>query len=92
MSKVATTGAMTFSFIKAIESGQATTYGNMLNSMRSTIRNTDLNPGGDIVTSLITMLLSGASFSGRLKQVIHINITLELCVNIEILANQKMRH
>ncbi|KAA0044693.1 metacaspase-1-like isoform X1 [Cucumis melo var. makuwa] len=68
MSKVTTTGAMTFSFIKAIESGEATTYGNMLNSMRSTIRNTDLNPGGDIVTSLITMLLSGGSFFGRLGQ------------------------
>ncbi|XP_023552768.1 metacaspase-1-like [Cucurbita pepo subsp. pepo] len=68
MSKVTTTGAMTFSFIKAIESGQATTYGNMLNSMRSTIRNTDVNSGSDIVTSLITMLLSGGTLSGRLKQ------------------------
>ncbi|XP_022141113.1 metacaspase-1-like, partial [Momordica charantia] len=68
MSKVTTTGAMTFSFIKAIESGRATTYGDMLNSMRSTIRNTDVSSGGDIVTNLITMLLTGGSLSGRLKQ------------------------
>lgn len=69
MSKVTTTGAMTFSFIKAIESGQATTYGNMLNSMRSTIRNTDVISGCDHrVSNLIAMLLTGGSFSERLKQ------------------------
>ncbi|KAF3433219.1 hypothetical protein FNV43_RR24321 [Rhamnella rubrinervis] len=63
LSKIASTGAMTYSFIQAIERGQATTYGNMLNSMRSTIRNTD-DLGGGLVTSLLTMLLTGGSFSG----------------------------
>lgn len=59
---------MTYSFIQAIEVGNATTYGNMLNSMRSTIRNTD-NLGGGVVTSLLTMLLTGQSLSGGLRQV-----------------------
>lgn len=56
---------MTYSFIQAIERGQATTYGAMLNAMRSTIRNTDDDlGGGGIVTSLITMLLTGGSGGG----------------------------
>ena len=59
LSKITSTGAMTYSFIKAIEGGNATTYGNMLNAMRSTIRNTDNNLGGSVVTSLLTMLLTG---------------------------------
>lgn len=60
---------MTYSFIQAIERGQATTYGAMLNAMRSTIRNTDDDlGGGGIVTSLITMLLTGGS-GGGLRQV-----------------------
>jgi len=61
---------MTYSFIQAIERGQATTYGAMLNAMRSTIRNTDddLGGGGGIVTSLLTMLLTGGS-GGGLRQV-----------------------
>ncbi|XP_062092257.1 metacaspase-1-like [Humulus lupulus] len=68
MSKITSTGAMTYSFIQAIERGHATTYGNMLNSMRSTIRNTDNDLGGGIVTSLLTMLLSGGSLSGGFRQ------------------------
>lgn len=67
LSKITSTGAMTYSFIQAIEVGNATTYGNMLNSMRSTIRNTD-NLGGGVVTSLLTMLLTGQSLSGGLRQ------------------------
>uniref|UniRef100_A0A803P1M4 Metacaspase-1 n=1 Tax=Cannabis sativa TaxID=3483 RepID=A0A803P1M4_CANSA len=68
MSKITSTGAMTYSFIQAIERGHATTYGNMLNSMRSTIRNTANDLGGGIVTSLLTMLLSGGSLSGGMRQ------------------------
>ena len=63
---------MTFGFIQAIERGQGTTYGSILNSMRSTIRNTDdsAGVGGGAVTSLITMLLTGGSLSaGGLRQV-----------------------
>ncbi|KAM3682854.1 hypothetical protein ACJW31_12G102600 [Castanea mollissima] len=66
LSRITSTGAMTYSFIQAIERGQATTYGAMLNAMRSTIRNTDddLGGGGNIVTSLLTMLLTGGSGVG----------------------------
>lgn len=59
---------MTYAFIQAIERGHASTYGNMLNAMRSTIRNTDSGLGGGIVTSLISMLLTGGSLGG-LRQV-----------------------
>ncbi|KMZ68379.1 Metacaspase 9 [Zostera marina] len=37
-SKTTTTGAMTYSFIQAIERGEATTYGSLLTSMRTMIR------------------------------------------------------
>lgn len=72
LSKITSTGAMTFCFIQAIERGQGTTYGSILNSMRSTIRNTgeSAGVGGGTVTSLITMLVTGGSLStGGLKQV-----------------------
>jgi hypothetical protein len=62
---------MTFCFIQAIERGQGTTYGSILNSMRTTIRNTgeSAGVGGGAVTSLITMLLTGGSLStGGLRQ------------------------
>ncbi|CAI0547964.1 unnamed protein product, partial [Linum tenue] len=42
LSKVTSTGAMTYSFIQALERGHGTTYGDMLNSMRTTIRKTRL--------------------------------------------------
>ncbi|KAA8539732.1 hypothetical protein F0562_026424 [Nyssa sinensis] len=69
LSRVTSTGAMTFSFIQAIEHGQGTTYGNMLNSMRSTIRNNDNDTGGgSVVTSLLTMLLTGGSLGVGMRQ------------------------
>ncbi|XP_051138514.1 metacaspase-1-like [Andrographis paniculata] len=70
LSKVTSTGAMTYAFIQAIEKGQGNTYGSILNAMRNTIRQTgggsDL--GGGVVTSLITMLLTGGSASIGLRQ------------------------
>jgi hypothetical protein len=63
---------MTFCFIQAIERGHGTTYGSILNSMRTAIRNTGGNNlgGGDVVTSLIGMLLTGGSGGGGgLRQV-----------------------
>ncbi|KDO57707.1 hypothetical protein CISIN_1g016243mg [Citrus sinensis] len=73
LSKITSTGAMTYSFIQAIERGHGATYGSMLNSMRSTIRNTDsgseLSGAGGLVTSLVTMLLTGGSLSGGFRQV-----------------------
>lgn len=64
---------MTFCFIQAIERGNGTTYGSILNSMRSTIRSagSELGSGGGVVTSLITMMLTGGSAStGGLRQVL----------------------
>lgn len=74
MSQVTSTGAMTFCFIQAIERGHGSTYGSILSSMRATIRNTGndggVGVGGDIVTSLITMLVTGGSLVGGLRQVL----------------------
>lgn len=71
LSKITSTGAMTYCFIQAIERGHASTYGSMLNSMRSVLRSTGSNDlGGGVVTSLLTMLLTGGStLSGGLRQV-----------------------
>ncbi|KAJ6764337.1 METACASPASE-1-LIKE [Salix koriyanagi] len=68
LSKITSTGAMTYSFIQAIERGHGTTYGSMLNAMRSTIRKKISELGGGMVTSLISMLLTGGSFSGGITQ------------------------
>ncbi|KAL2902111.1 Metacaspase-1, partial [Bienertia sinuspersici] len=65
LSKVTSTGAMTYCFIQAVERGQAGTYGSVLNAMRAAIRNTGgAPPGGGAVTSLLTMLLTGGSGLG----------------------------
>ncbi|PHT52917.1 Metacaspase-2 [Capsicum baccatum] len=68
LSKVTSTGAMTFSFIQAIERGQGTTYGGILNAMRSSIRSSDNDLGGGIVTSLLTMLVTGGSVGIGMRQ------------------------
>ncbi|KAL6964928.1 Metacaspase-1 [Sarracenia purpurea var. burkii] len=68
LSKITSTGAMTFCFIQAIERGQASTYGSILNSMRSAIRSVGDDAGGGVATSLLTMLLTGGSASGGLRQ------------------------
>ncbi|XP_068649990.1 metacaspase-1-like [Aristolochia californica] len=68
LSRITSTGAMTFCFIQAIERGHGTTYGSILNSMRTTIRNTGEQTGGGPTTSLISMLLTGGSASGSLRQ------------------------
>ena len=74
LSQITSTGAMTYCFIQAIEHGQASTYGNLLNSMRSAIRNAGNSSGGGglgggVVTSLLTMLVTGGSVGGSLRQV-----------------------
>ncbi|KAJ4774110.1 Metacaspase-1 [Rhynchospora pubera] len=69
LSKITSTGAMTFCFIQAIERSQGMmTYGSILNSMRAAIRSTGDSMGGGPVTSLITMLLTGGSAGGGLRQ------------------------
>ena len=70
--------------------GQATTYGSILHSMRSTIRNTGSGAsmaGGGAVTSLISMLLKGGSAStGGLRQVTswgwHMHLRIPLYISI----------
>ncbi|KAK8961414.1 Metacaspase-1 [Platanthera guangdongensis] len=64
LSKVTSTGAMTFCFIQAIERGHGSTYGSMLNSMRSTIQTTDDSLGGGPLSSLLSMLVTGGSLGG----------------------------
>ncbi|XP_075081812.1 metacaspase-1-like [Nicotiana tabacum] len=68
LSKVTSTGAMTFSFIQAIESGQGTTYGSILNAIRSSIHNSTSDLGGKIVSSLLTMLINGGSVGIGMRQ------------------------
>ncbi|KAL9277348.1 hypothetical protein ACSQ67_025101 [Phaseolus vulgaris] len=71
LSKITSTGAMTFCFIQALEGGHGATYGSILTAMRNAIRNVGSGGGGggDVVTSLITMLVSGGSVSaGGLRQ------------------------
>lgn len=64
---------MTFCFIQAIERGHGTTYGSMLTAMRTAIQDVGSSGpelGGGMVTSLLTMLLTGGSGgAGRLRQV-----------------------
>lgn len=76
LSKITSTGAMTFCFIQAIERGHGTTYGSMLTSMRAAIRSVGNDGGGGMagggaVTSILGMLLTGGSGGfggGGLKQ------------------------
>ncbi|CAM8976116.1 unnamed protein product [Rhodiola kirilowii] len=78
MSKVTTTGAMTYSFIEAIERGHGGTYGSLLTAMRATIHdslsqfaNVGTSSGGEHhhrISALLTMLLSGGRISNRAIQ------------------------
>ena len=72
------TGAMTYSFIQAIERNQAQTYGSLLAAMRQAIRdaNASLGAGGGIPAltggGLLGSLLGsvfGASSGGGLTQI-----------------------
>ncbi|PHT82139.1 Metacaspase-2 [Capsicum annuum] len=68
LSKVASTGAMTFSFIQAIERGQGTTYGSILKAIKSFIRNSDCDLGSNISPCLLTMLTIGGGSGLRSRQ------------------------
>ncbi|KAJ6748277.1 METACASPASE-1-LIKE [Salix purpurea] len=68
LSKITSTGAMTYSFIQAIESGHGNTYGSMLKAMRTTIHKKINEPGGGKLPSLISMLLPGGLFRGGIRQ------------------------
>ncbi|KAJ6417971.1 hypothetical protein OIU84_001369 [Salix udensis] len=68
LSKITSTGAMTYSFIQAIESGHGSTYGSMLKAMRTTIHKKINEPGGGKLPSLVSMLLPGGFFRGGIRQ------------------------
>ncbi|KAJ6672127.1 METACASPASE-1-LIKE [Salix viminalis] len=68
LSKITSTGAMTYSFIQAIESGHGNTYGSMLKAMRTTIHKKINEPGGGKLPSLLSMLLPGGFFRGGIRQ------------------------
>ncbi|KAK4267992.1 hypothetical protein QN277_024701 [Acacia crassicarpa] len=62
LSKITSTGAMTFFFIQAIEHGHGATYGSILKSMRTAIRNVGKkggSGGSDVVETLVSLLLNG---------------------------------
>ncbi|KAI9080599.1 hypothetical protein K1719_037460 [Acacia pycnantha] len=62
LSKITSTGAMTFFFIQAIECGHGATYGSILNSMRTAIGNVGNNGGSvgdDVVKTLVSILKAG---------------------------------
>ncbi|CAH2078010.1 unnamed protein product [Thlaspi arvense] len=70
LSGSAWTGAMTYAFIQAIERGHGTTYGSLLNAMRSTVHEIfDKNKGrelievegADLLTTLLGLLILGAA-------------------------------
>ncbi|CAH1416261.1 unnamed protein product [Lactuca virosa] len=61
LSKITSTGAMTFCFIEAIEHGNASTYGSLLSSMRNTIRNASRGFGS--ANSVHDMLSSNRGFT-----------------------------
>ncbi|KAK4267993.1 hypothetical protein QN277_024702 [Acacia crassicarpa] len=62
LSKITSTGAMTFFFIQAIEHGHGATYFSILKSMRAAIRNVGKkggSGGAGVVETLGSMLLNG---------------------------------
>uniref|UniRef100_A0A7N0U8A0 Peptidase C14 caspase domain-containing protein n=1 Tax=Kalanchoe fedtschenkoi TaxID=63787 RepID=A0A7N0U8A0_KALFE len=72
LSKVTTTGAMTYSFIEAIEQGHGATYGSILTAMRATIHDclsqfAGLASGAERLhlSEILTMLLSGGHIRNR---------------------------
>lgn len=59
LSKITSTGAMTFSFIKALEKGEGKTYGTLLSYMRDSVRAARQKPAKPTV--LTNMLFEGGS-------------------------------
>ncbi|PQM38949.1 metacaspase-1 [Prunus yedoensis var. nudiflora] len=67
LSNTTPTGAMTFSFIQAIEHGHGTTYGDILSSMQYTIRNAE-NEDCDTGTSPLLNMTRRGSFAAGFTQ------------------------
>ncbi|MFS7964217.1 putative metacaspase type I, plant [Helianthus anomalus] len=66
LSKITSTGAMTFCFIDAIEHRNASTYGSLLSSMRNSIRSArgggGSSGGGAVVNSFAWEVVLGCCF------------------------------
>ncbi|KAK9051485.1 hypothetical protein SSX86_028112 [Deinandra increscens subsp. villosa] len=62
LSKITSTGAMTYCFIQAIEHGNASTYGSLLTSMRNTLRNGSRGSSGN--GGSVLDMLSGGGLNG----------------------------
>ncbi|KAJ4727312.1 metacaspase 1 [Melia azedarach] len=72
LSKITSTGAMTYCFIQAIENGQSATYGDILNSMRNAIRKVgkdNNNKAISAASSLVNVLTSSNKASSLVKMV-----------------------
>ncbi|CAM6028314.1 unnamed protein product [Sphagnum balticum] len=84
LSRVTSTGAMTFCFIQAIERGHAHTYGSLLVSMRNAIREAGSTSGmgSGPITSLLEMLVSGGSLTGGLTQEPQLSCATPFDINI----------
>lgn len=65
LSKITSTGAMTYCFIEAIEHGNASTYGSLLSSMRNAIRNAPRGFSGSGGGSVLDMLSGGGQNGSR---------------------------
>ncbi|KAK9144761.1 hypothetical protein Sjap_004664 [Stephania japonica] len=59
LSKITSTGAMTYCFLQAFETEQKPTYGNILTSMRKAIHNADTTGSGGPLTTILGMLWTG---------------------------------
>ncbi|XP_031502847.1 metacaspase-1-like [Nymphaea colorata] len=68
LAEVISAGAMTYSFIQAIERGAGATYGSLLNAMRNAIHNADTEIDGAPLTTLLIMLLTGGNEVRSLTQ------------------------
>lgn len=72
LSGTVATGAMTYAFIQAIESGQAHTWDSLLTAMRNTVRSSQRpKPAGGFQGQFLSMLMGSgfAQSSGPSRQV-----------------------
>uniref|UniRef100_A0A7N0VLG3 Peptidase C14 caspase domain-containing protein n=1 Tax=Kalanchoe fedtschenkoi TaxID=63787 RepID=A0A7N0VLG3_KALFE len=70
LSKVETTGAMTYSFIQAIEHGQASTYGSLLSAMRSTILKAEVKTKATDLISSFRSTISSVNTKAKAPDII----------------------
>lgn len=67
LSKITSTGAMTFSFIKAIEKGEGKTYGSLLRSMSDAVREARQKPGKPPIRAKNMLIEGGGCKQGKIQ-------------------------